>query len=178
MNIKRGVISALFCSSIGAAFTVLLIAAFVFGNWFINDSIPVERDFDVRWLSTAWMVPAIGVSIYLGVAGFATFAPTVNYGFARTLAIIFFVSIPLTSLLGNLELTPKRVKSMEHPVLYPSELAVLLVPPAFIAALLLSWRVNSEFNDKITSKKTEQSDADEGLDRQFLTRVESSPRPR
>ncbi len=128
MNIKRGVISALLCSSIGAAVTVLLIAAFVFGNWFINDSIPVERDFDVRWLSTAWMVPAIGVSIYLGVAGFATFAPTINYGFARTLAIIFFVSIPLTSLLGNLELTPKRVKSIEHPVLYPSELAVLLVP--------------------------------------------------
>ena len=167
MNIKRGVIAALTCSSIGAASAVMLIAAFVLGNWFINDSIPAEREFDTRWLSSAWMGPAIGVAIYLGLTGFAIFAPTINYGFARTLVIIFFVSIPLTILLGNLELTPKRVKSIEHPVFYPSELAILIMPPAGIAALLLASRLNGESNDKIATKKTEPSDAHQALDRPF-----------
>ncbi|MFN4907240.1 MAG: hypothetical protein ACK5EO_15200 [Planctomycetota bacterium] len=165
MNIKRGVIAALTCSSIGVAFAVLLIAAFVLGNWFFNDPIPAEREFDTRWLSSAWMGPAIGVAIYLGLTGFATFAPTINYGFARTLAIISLVSIPLTLVLSNLEITPKRVKIIEHPVFYPSELAILIIPPAGVAALLLAWRLDSDSNNAISTKKTEPSDARQALDR-------------
>ena len=167
MNINRGLIAAFTCSSIGAVSTVFLIAVFAVGNWFFNDTTPAEREFDIRWLATAWIVPSIGVSIYLGLTAFTTYSARTNYGFARTLAIIFFVSIPLTSILGTLELTPKRVKSNEHPILYPSELAILLLPPSVVAALLLASRVNIASNDISTIKKTEPSDAHQALGRPF-----------
>jgi hypothetical protein len=158
MNIKRGGIAALICASIGASVSVLLITAFVLGNWFVSATVPVDREFDTCWLSSAWIVPGIGCAIYLGLAGFTTFAPSINYGFARTLSIIFFVAIPLTMFLGSLELTPKRVKSIKHPVLYPSELAMLIIPPVGIAFLLVVSRINNGTNDNISMKETEQRD--------------------
>jgi hypothetical protein len=48
----------------------------------------------------------------------------------------------------------------------------------FIGGIILivsTWRTR---NSSAMQKKTEQSDADEGLDRAFLTSVESTPRPR
>jgi len=140
MNVKRGLLAALASSFIGAVSAFLVISALVFGNWLLKDTHASEREFDTRWLATAWIVPAIGVSIYLGLAAFATYAATTNFGFGRTLAIIFFVSIPLTAFLASLELTPKRIKSIDHPVLYPSEIAILVLPPSVVAFLLLASR--------------------------------------
>jgi hypothetical protein len=159
MNIKRGLIAALICAITGAASAVLFIAVFLVGNWVLYDTHAVKRKFDIRWMATAWTVPAIGVAIYLGLTAFATYTPNMNYGFARTFAIIFLLSIPMAAFLGSLELTPKRVKSLEHPILYPSELSLLAFPPMTVAILLLATRINLGSNLRSTKESTEPSDA-------------------
>jgi hypothetical protein len=39
-------------------------------------------------------------------------------------------------LIAALELTPRRIKAVEHPVIYPSELVVLVAPPLATAIAL------------------------------------------
>jgi hypothetical protein len=158
MNIGRGLLAALALSLIGAVSAVFVICAPVLANLLLTDTHAIERQFDIRWLGLTWIGPSIGVSAYLGLAALATYTPTTNFGFARTLAIIFFLSIPVTVFIGGLELTPKRVKSITHPLTYPSEIAIFLLPPSVVAFLLLASRVKSVSGKSNETKTTEHVD--------------------
>ena len=84
----------------------------------------------------------------LAAAGWATFAPAGRHRFAATLAIVFVSSMGLWFMLGWMQLTPQRFKGIDHPEFYPSELMVLIGPPALVAIGLNLGRSNGGIKSK------------------------------
>jgi hypothetical protein len=84
--------------------------------------------------------PVLGCAAVFACAGWAASSPRPTYGFAESLAIVFFGSIFLWTMLAALEVTPRRLKAVEHPLVYPSEAFALLGAPILVAGLLTALR--------------------------------------
>jgi predicted permease len=140
MNIARGIIAGLMGALIGAVVPVVVVATFTLLSWHFHDTLEGDRQYDIAWWRMHAVPPLVGAAIYLGLTAWATYTPKRNCGFAKTLAIIFFTSVPLTWLLAALHLTPTRYKNVEHPAMYFSELLLLLVPPLVMACVLVAAR--------------------------------------
>jgi predicted permease len=140
MNFARGIIAASIWAGAGPILTVLVVAGFQLLSWQFNNTPEIDRKYDMAWWRMHAVPPLVGISIYLGTAALATYTPHRNQGFAKTLAILFGTALPFTWFLAQLELTPKRYKSIEHPDLYFSEFLLLFLPPLVIAGVLMAVR--------------------------------------
>jgi hypothetical protein len=124
LDIRAGVLGAVVWCVIGALAAAVAVAVL---------------DLNQSYLSTA-MWPVLGCGAVFACAGWAARSSRPARGFVRSLIVVFFGSIVLWTVLAGLELTPRRLKSVEHPLIYPSEAVVLLVPPVLMAVILTALR--------------------------------------
>jgi hypothetical protein len=141
------VLRGLYGAILGAVFGSVVPAAIVLGGaawwWHAWGSSEIDRAYDRRAVLPD--IPGLVVigAILCACAGWATLAPRGTYRFTRTLAIVVGATVPLwcgvVSVVRSMELTPSRIKSVEHPAWYPSEVAVAIVCaiiPIAVAAIL------------------------------------------
>ena len=140
MDFLRGIIALLIWAILGPLFVIVGVAVYTVLSWQIYNAAEIDRQFDIEWWRTYAVAPLVVTSIYLGLAAWATDTPKLDHGVARTLALLASTSFPMTWLLTCLELTPKRVKIIEHPDLYPSEFLLLFLPPFLISCILIAIR--------------------------------------
>lgn len=134
LRVARGLAFALLFGVIGAATPVIVLV----GSILLGSS---ESDwaFDLHFLPDRLVFPVIGTALVMASTAWATYAPAGSYRFARTLVIVFAVSVPSWYLLAATGLSPPRLKAASHPLIYPFEVLLLVVPPIAVACVL-SWR--------------------------------------
>jgi hypothetical protein len=79
--------------------------------------------------------PAIGCATVLACSAWAANALQPPRSLAVCLLLIASPSIVLWYVLFALEVTPRRLKGVEHPAIYFSEFLVLIIPPLVVAGL-------------------------------------------
>jgi hypothetical protein len=80
--------------------------------------------------------PVVGCACIFACAGWAAHAPRPPRSIGSSALIIAVASLAMWMLIAALEWTPRRIKSVEHPVIYPSELVLLVAPPLATAIAL------------------------------------------
>ena len=88
--------------------------------------------------------PSLGSAAVCGAAGWATYAPAGKYRFVTSLALVSLFSASLWILIFWMDVTPMRIKFMEHPVPFPSEVLLIVGPAVFAAALVTVLRVRGK----------------------------------
>lgn len=118
---------------------MVLALAIAFCRWIAGPS-----EFASEWfrsdLEEHLVYPVVGCAVVCACAGWATFAPAGKHSFAWSLAFIFFISLVFWAVVSGMELTPRRLKGIEHPVFYVSELIAMIGPPIVAATLLTLFR--------------------------------------
>jgi hypothetical protein len=150
LNPVRGARAAVGFALFGAIAPIVFMVVFTLVHWGIGNASRIDWRGDIRQLEGGLLGPVIGCALVFACAGWATFAPRGSYRFARSLVLILVISLPLGWFLGSLEITPRRFKGIRHPLLYFSELLVLVVPPIVAATFVTAFRV-SELPDKVPS---------------------------
>jgi hypothetical protein len=170
---SRGLLAAILCGLGGAVASVAVALGFTVCRWLVSGTTEYDRlRIDLRSLESDMVIPIIGCAIVFACAGWATFAPAGTYRFARSLVVVFLVSVALWYVIGSMELTPRRYRGIEHPLLYASELIVLMASPMLAAALLTVIRIRSA-----TMLPSNQKSEKSKLRRLFLTRAKLLPAP-
>ena len=141
LNPVRGLLAAVVGASAGAVAPIAIMVACVVLRWWITGASDFDRRYDIGWIRENLPGPVIGCAMVCACAAWATFAPRGSFRFARTLAIVTAISFCLWFVVGSMELTPRRLKGIEHPMFYPSELLLLMGPPIVAAALVTAIRV-------------------------------------
>jgi hypothetical protein len=141
LNVLRGLAGAVAGAAAAVALVAVLSAAFLACRWAVTEASAFDRDFDIRDARERLPLPAIGCAVVAGCAGWSALAPARRSPFAWTLVVVFAGSAMLWTVVGSLELTPRRYKSVSHPFLYPSEALFLVGPPVVVAGLLTARRV-------------------------------------
>lgn len=139
LNLLRGLLGAVLWGVVGVvAPAATLLAITVARSLYL--SYPGTSVFDLRvdlvWLSEDLIAPVVGCAAVLASAGWAAYAPVGAFRFAKSLAIVFAMSLPLWFILASMKLTPRRPKNADQPAMYPSEFLVIVCPPAMAAALV------------------------------------------
>ncbi len=88
---------------------------------------------EVDWNSLTKMQARIGACTFLAFTAWATYAPKGKYGFASTLAIIFFLSFPLWAMIVHFSDLMVNWQG-EYPD--PIRLMILISPPIFVSLIL------------------------------------------
>lgn len=140
MNFLRGIFALLIWAILGPLFLIIGVVVYTVVSWQIYNFAEFDRQFDIDWWRVNAVVPLVVASIFFGLTAWATYTPKFDHGFAKTFAMIALTSFPMSSVLMCSELTPKRVKIIEHPDLYPSEFLLLFLPPFLISCILIALR--------------------------------------
>jgi hypothetical protein len=141
LNIKRGLIATCLSALAGAAGCVVVAAGIYVYRWVTSGPTGTDVQGDFQYLKTYLHYPVVGCAVVFAFAGWATFAPIRPHRFARTLLLVFLISVPCWIVLSALQITPPRLKSIQHPLYYPSEILVLIGPPLMAAAVLTVRRL-------------------------------------
>lgn len=136
----RGFKFAALAGVIGFAVPVVVMAAATAARWAILASNEADRAYDLAWLPTNLAGAAIAFTFVFAGAGLATYAPNRTYRFLRTLGIVVLISIPSWWALAACGMAHTRYKGIEHPIIYPSEVLMLAIPPLVIACALGTLR--------------------------------------
>jgi hypothetical protein len=152
IDVARGFYAVLCFAAIGFLAPILLIFSLAIGRWIVDGSNERDRPNLVsRQAGETLIFPVLGTMAVLSAAGWATFAPRRKNRFAATLAIIFAFSVLAWFVLGAMELTPKRIKSIQHPIIYLSEIVILVLPPLIAGFSLAATR-----NENMRSETVER----------------------
>src|SRR5438067_1244248 len=101
LNIRRGLLTAGLSGVAGALVPAALVIAYIVFRQSNRDFVPSTKFHDfLADLVEYWPYPVCGGAVFLGSAAWATFAPPGSWGFARSLFIIFVVSVILWFLTG------------------------------------------------------------------------------
>jgi predicted permease len=136
LNYLRGSCFALLFGAIGFASPILVMVGYTVLSWRIHETREFDRKYDLRILQRELIFPAVGTAWVFAATGWATFATRSKYRFAKTLAIIVSISVPLWYLLAVIGMSPPRDKGIDHPLIYPSEIILCAIPPSLIALVL------------------------------------------
>ncbi|MCA9014279.1 MAG: hypothetical protein KDA77_03000 [Planctomycetaceae bacterium] len=141
MNITRGLIAGILGTLAGLILPVLLVGSYLLLSWYCNETFEMDRRADIAYWRNYGEMPLAGCAIYLGLAAWATYTPKRNYGLAKTLAILFFCSIPLMILVSRLQTEPlqPRGSTPTYPLTL-SEFVRILIPPLIVACVLIAIR--------------------------------------
>jgi hypothetical protein len=141
MNITRGLIAGLLGALVGLILPVLLVGSYLLLSWYFNETFEMDRRADIAYWRDFGDAPLAGCAIYLGLAAWATYTPQQIYGFAKTLAILFFCSMALMALIIIFQQTPSQPRSAERDYsLSLTDLLTLLIPPLLVACVLIAVR--------------------------------------
>jgi hypothetical protein len=93
-----------------------------------------------RFWSMYGFPPLFVVPLAMFTAGLATYAPRKRIGFARTLALLCVIALPMAGILGALGMSPPRYRSISHPPMYWSEVLMYLVSFVSVTCVIVSMR--------------------------------------
>ncbi len=162
------------CGAIlGAAVGAVAPAAIVFGGaacwWYARGTSEIDRMYDRHAVLPDIPGLVVAGATVFACAGWATLAARGTHRFARTLAIVVAITVPLGCVVGwlvrSVELTPVRYKGVEHPAWYPSEVAVAIVCfviPIAVAAILTAVRGHDASRSETVTWKSAAAGAKSG----------------
>lgn len=159
MNVARGIIAGLVWAVAGVVVPVLVVGGYTILSWHVNNTSAIDREYDVGWWRMHAVPPLVAVSVYLGLTAWATYTPKRNYGFAKTLAILFSSAILLAMFLSAFISTPRRYKSAEDPGVPLSGYLLLFLPPLIVSCLLVAVRRSGA---REVDAAEEEADGDSG----------------
>ena len=136
INYRRGMVAALLFGLIGFLSPILILVSVTFCRWFLEGAPAMDRAADLRRLPEQLAFMAIGAAFVFAAAGWTTYAPRGNFKFAWTLRKIFVLTVASWYLLRALGILQPRCKIEVQPLIYPSEVLILGLPPLLIAAVL------------------------------------------
>ena len=142
LNPVRGVFAAVVGALVGGVAPIVVLAAGTVIRWWITGASEFDRRYDIGWVRNALPGPVVGCAT-ICAARRATFAPRGRYRFARSLAVITAISLGVWLVVGSMELTPRRLKGIEHPMFYPSEWMLLMGPPIAAAVMMTVFRLRA-----------------------------------
>jgi hypothetical protein len=70
------------------------------------------------------------------------------------LLIILFASVVGWSLLSGFQWTPQRIKGVDHPPIYPSELLLIVGPPVLAAVVLGAMRCTVSSGQTVVAEQS------------------------
>ncbi|QDT44733.1 hypothetical protein Pan241w_48490 [Gimesia alba] len=141
MNITRGLIAGVLGIFAGLILPVLLVGSYLLLTWYFNETFEMDRRADIAYWRKYGMEPLTGCAIYQGLTAWATYTPKRNYGFAKTLAILFFCSMALMVFINILYQSPPQPRSANRDYgLSLSGFLFLLIPPLIVACVLIAVR--------------------------------------
>jgi hypothetical protein len=144
LNPVRGLFAAVVGASVGAVAPIVVLFGLAALRWWVRGAPEFDRRYDFAWIRDALPGPVVGCATVFACAGWATYAPRGGFRLVRTLAIVTAISLAIWCLPGWVslwaEITPRRLKGIEHPVFYASEWIVLVGPPIVAAALVTAVR--------------------------------------
>ena len=143
LNFVRGFRAAGVGALVGAATPIVILVGLTVFRWWIWGAFAIDRRDDISWLMQALPYPLVGCATVLACAGWVTYAPRGAFRFASSLALIFFVNLPLWYGFGSLLITPRRSHS-DPPASFSVEAIVIVVPPIAVAALVTLCRVRNQ----------------------------------
>lgn len=138
-NLSRALWATSLCAVFGATVPVALAVIIALCRWAVGPS-ELASEWFRRDLEENIINPVVGCGVVCACAGFATFAPSGKHSFAWSLAIIFLISLVIWTVIAGMELTPRRLKGVEHPVFYLSGLIAMIAPPSVVSAFLTMIR--------------------------------------
>ncbi|QDT99396.1 hypothetical protein [Gimesia aquarii] len=146
MIIMRGMIAGLIGALVGGVVPLVLISLYTITSWYFHNTYEIDRQADIAYWRNEVVYPILGVAIYFGLAAWATYTPKGNYRFTKTLAILFFLSIPLTLFIRVLRQPTPQYKTIEVPNAYFSEFLLLFLPPLLITCVMIAFRSSVTHN--------------------------------
>lgn len=139
LNVFRGLIGAVICALAGITVSVAVLSAIAVCRWYAWGANDVDWRYDMSFVTNAMPSVISGFAAVFGAAGWATYAPRGSFRLARTLAIIFVVSLPLWFLVGYaaewIGLAPRQSKDDYSHAEFAGLLVVLTVPVLTAAGL-------------------------------------------
>ena len=162
MNITRGLIAGVLGIFAGLILPVLLIGSYLLLSWYFNETFEMDRSADIAYWRKYGMEPLTGCAIYLGLTAWATYTPKRNYGFAKTLAILFFCSIALMVFTNILIQSLPQSRSPERYNGFTlTEFFILLIPPLVVASVLIAVRRSGTSElEKVATKNPKDAQQD------------------
>lgn len=140
MNFRRGVLAGIAFGLAGLVGPPLVIGAVTGVAWWLNGTPRFDRRWDILWWWDRAFPGIVVIPLLLFFTGLATYTPQRYFGFAKTLLILAVTSLPLSAFLGVAGWAHPRVKSIEHPPMYLSEVLMFVIPMAAVALILLEYR--------------------------------------
>jgi hypothetical protein len=138
----RGILAAMLGALGGALTPITILGSFTVCRWYFEGTPAIDRQWDLDRFQGKLLWPVIAFATVSSCAAWATVAPRGTYRFAKTLAIVFSVSLPLWFAPLLLGLSPRQPrKSADHPAIYRSELVVMIGAPLIATALLTAIRI-------------------------------------
>ena len=135
-SLRAGALAALRWGAFGGIAAAAVVAALgVVQRWYLLTELGEYGPW-FRWYANASVWPALGCTVVLACAGWAAHAPRPPYKIASSLLIIVLASLIAWYFVAIAEVMPRRLKGIDHPVIYTSEFLVLLLPPVLAAVLL------------------------------------------
>jgi len=127
----------------GAIVSLLGVAAYGIAEWWSSyDEIWGYRNW-LNWTLDKAAMPVVGCALIFACAGWVAYAVRPPLRFAISLLIVFLMSVVMWMTIMAMEITPRRLKGMDHPNLYPSETLALFGLPALAAAVVTVFRLGS-----------------------------------
>ena len=158
LNLPRGLLGAFF-SALIFPIPVAVIAVVTYAHWELNDTRQFDRQYDINWWRLRAFPGVVVVPLLLFFSGLANFAlpRSRRMGMPLTLGLILLTSLPISGILGSLGMAHQRIRSIEHPPMYLSEIFMILIPVATISCLVVWFRM--QMQPKLSKQQsTEESE--------------------
>jgi hypothetical protein len=139
LNYSRGGGFALLFGVVGFAAPILLFLLFTVLCWLLNGSSEFDRKYDLCGIPDKLIFPAIGTAWVFAGTGWTVFASRGKRRFLQTLTVMVLISIPSWYLLAGMGMSPTRYKGIDHPLIYPSEILLVAIPPS-LTSLVISMK--------------------------------------
>src|SRR5438445_9542663 len=93
ISVLRGLMGAFVCALAGVTISVALLSVLAVCRWHASGGTGADWRYDMNWAINAMTSLIPGFVAVFGATGWATYAPRGSFRLARTLAIIFVVSL-------------------------------------------------------------------------------------
>ncbi len=142
LNVSRGLRCAILSGLLGAVAPVALVLGGTVCGWLVSGTSEWDRQADLQELPNSMLDVAIGCATVFACAGWAAYAPLETYRFARSLAIIFSISLLLWFIMITVVLPPRYgLKGRESMVNGLPDLVVIVGAPMVAAWVLTDFRI-------------------------------------
>ena len=137
-HLLRGLLGGVCWGAFGIGSTILAIAFVRYEHFSLWPLPSLDWQSNARWWSEC-VFPAMVVSTLCFFAGAVSHVTAPPSSFARNLALMAFMSLPPSALLGALGMA-QREKSVSHPPVAASEFAMFVLPQFAVSLFLMRVR--------------------------------------